>query len=88
VTAGIPQIQLAEALRHRGSLHLLTSLNVQEPRLGECFDPLGDNREAKIMRQDDDGADDRGVLAVIADFFHETLVDLDSCQWISAEIAQ
>ena len=70
------------------SLYFVDVFGSEVVELVECFDPLGDNREAKIMRQEDDGADDRGVLAVIADFFHETLVDLDSCQRISAEIAQ
>ena len=58
----VAKLRLRERRRTEEALHLLTSLSVQKPRLIDCFDALGNDRETEIgVRHDDDGANKGGI---------------------------
>ena len=76
--------------RVKEALHFFAVLGPKEGCLGGRLDAFGDDLQAKIMRHDDNGTYDGGVLqsGLIGDFSYETLINLDSRERISRQITQ
>jgi hypothetical protein len=55
-------------------LHGIAGLRLEEPQLRLGRDPLGHELEIEAMAERDDGADDRGIVRILADIGNEGAV--------------